>query len=245
MDLGLTNKRAAVAAGSAGLGLGVAQTLIDEGAKVVICGRDTDRLASAVAQLGPNAKALTADLSEPAAAKAFVEQASAQLGGLDILVPNAGGPPPGTFATTSIDDYLSALNLNMLSAISMCRAAIPAMTAQGFGRVVAITSIGAKHPISTLIASSTARAGLSAFLKVTATEVAPKGVTVNSVLPGLHATDRVKRLEGMDPKKLIPVQRLGDPMEFGALVAFLCSQQAAFITGTAIGADGGAPASLF
>lgn len=245
MDLGLTNKRAAVAAGSAGLGLGSAEALIAEGAKVVICGRDPQRLADAVKALGPNAQGLEVDLSDPASAEAFIVDAKELLGGLDILVANAGGPPPGTFASTSIEDYLSAINLNMLSTIAMCSEAIPDMIEQKSGRVVAITSIGAKHPIGVLIASSTARAGLSAFLKITATEVAASCVTVNSVLPGLHATDRIKNLGRTDMANAIPAQRLGTPAEFGALVTFLCSDQAAFITGAAIGADGGAPGSLF
>ncbi len=162
-----------------------------------------------------------------AGATGFVEQATEALGGVDILVTNAGGPPPGTFASTDLDAYAPALELNLLSTVAMCRAAVPAMAERGWGRVVAITSITVRHPAATLILSNTARAGATAFLKTLATEVAPRGVTVNSVQPGLHATDRLLQLHGGDVSGVgaaVPVGRVGDPDEFGAAVAFLCSQ---------------------
>ena len=194
MDLGLTGKRAAVAASSAGLGLASARALVRAGARVAICGRDARRLDAASASLrdvAPDADivAFTADVGSAAGAAAFVERARDALGGLDVLVPNAGGPPAGTFSSTPIEAYGPAIELNLLSTVAMCQAAVPAMKDQGWGRIVAITSISVRQPASHLILSNTARAGVTGFLKTLATEVAPHGVTVNSVQPGLHATD--------------------------------------------------------
>ncbi|HEY5700324.1 MAG TPA: SDR family oxidoreductase [Acidimicrobiales bacterium] len=244
MDLGLRGKRAAVAAGSAGLGLACAKALAAEGVQVSLCGRDRAKAEAAAADIG--AVALMADLSDVDQATGFIEQASEQLGGtIDIVVANAGGPPTGTFASTDLDGYRQAVELNLLSSIALCRAAVPAMQAQRWGRVVAITSIGVRQPPPYLMASATARAGLTAFLKVLATEVAPDGVTVNSAQPGMHDTDRVRQLHGggtppAEAAAGIPVGHLGDAEDFGAVVAFLCSQQARFVTGTSVLIDGGA-----
>lgn len=244
MDLGLRGKRAAVAAGSAGLGLACAKALAAEGVQVSLCGRDPTKAEAAAADIG--AVALMADLSDVDQATGFIEQASKQLGGtIDIVVANAGGPPAGTFASTDLDGYRQAVELNLLSSIALCRAAVPAMQAQRWGRVVAITSIGVRQPPPYLMASATARAGLTAFLKVLATEVAPDGVTVNSAQPGMHDTDRVRQLHGggtppAEAAAGIPVGHLGDAEDFGAVVAFLCSQQARFVTGTSVLIDGGA-----
>jgi 3-oxoacyl-[acyl-carrier protein] reductase len=176
-----------------------------------------------------------------------VEEATEALGGLDILVANAGGPPPGTFASTPEDAYGPALELNLLSTVGMCRAAVPAMQAQGWGRVVAITSISVRQPIAELILSNTARAGVTGFLKTLALEVAADGVTVNSVQPGLHATDRLTRLHGGDVSGAaagVPAGVVGRPEDFGAVCAFLCSDHARFLTGAAIPVDGGAYRAL-
>ncbi len=187
---------------------------------------------------------LVADVSDPEAATSFVSEAADALGGpVDILVPNAGGPPAGTFASTSLDAYLPALRLNLLSTVAMCQAAVPLMREQGWGRVVAITSVSVRQPIATLILSNTARAGVTGFLKTLALEVAADGVTVNSVQPGLHATDRLADLYGGDlseAAKGVPTQTVGEPDDFGAVVAFLCSEHARFITGVALPVDGGA-----
>src|SRR5689334_22320027 len=192
MDLGLQGKRAAVAAASAGLGLGAARALAAEGVQVAICGRDQAKVDAAAEEIG--AVGLVVDLADPGAAPGFVEAAADRLGGtVDILVANNGGPPPGTFASTDLDGYRQALDLNLLASIELCRAAVPAMQAQGWGRVVAITSIGVRMPPPNLMASATARAGLTAFLKVLAAEVAGDGITVNSIQPGLHDTDRVRQ----------------------------------------------------
>ena len=247
MDFGLQGKRAAVAAGSSGLGLGIATALVGEGVRVVICGRDRERLTTAAYAVGSSLiSTIVADVSSPAGAVEFIEEAMARLGGLDIVVPNAGGPPAGTFASTELDAYPDALALNLLSTVAMCKTAVPSMCEQGWGRVVAVTSSTVRQPAPSLILSNTARAGATAFLKTLAREVAPDGVTVNSLQPGLHRTARLADL-GASPEQLaraVPVGQLGEPDDFGAVAAFLCSEQARFITGVAIPVDGGAFAGL-
>ena len=243
MDLGLADKRAAVAAGSAGLGLGTARALVEAGARVAICGRDPERLASAAQSLGEAALPLAADVSTVEGATGFVEAAQEGLGGLDILVTNAGGPPPGNFASTDLSAYPEALSLNLLSVVAMCTAALPTMQAQGWGRILAITSISVRQPLDNLILSNTARAGATGFLKTLANQVAPDGITVNSIQPGLHRTARLGALDAGSLDSLaatIPTRSLGDAEDFGKVAAFLCSEAARFINGAAIPVDGGA-----
>jgi 3-oxoacyl-[acyl-carrier protein] reductase len=250
MDLGIAGRRAAVACSSAGLGFEAALALANEGVRVAISGRDPGRLAAASDRLrsaGADVIPIRADVSDPKGATAFASSAAAELGGIDILIANAGGPPPGTFSTTTLDDYQAALNLNLLSTIAMCRAVVPDMQRAGWGRVVAITSIGARQPIGSLMASTTARAGVTGFLKVLATEVAPDGVTVNSLQPGVHATERLLSLPAPALDELVadtPTGTLGDPANFGAVVTFLCSHQARFLTGAGIPVDGGSSRAL-
>jgi 3-oxoacyl-[acyl-carrier protein] reductase len=248
VDLGIRAKRAAVAGASAGLGFATAKALAEEGVRVAICGRDRPRIEAAARAIGAGAVPLAVDVSGAEGAAAFAREATAALGGLDILVPNAGGPPPGNFASTTVDAYPAALALNLMSVVAMCKEAVPAMQAQRWGRVVAITSIAVATPLPHLILSNTARAGATGFLKTLAREVAKDGVTVNSVLPGVHDTERVRslardvRLEDM--ARGVPVGRLGTAEEFGRVVAFLCSAHAGFITGAAIPVDGGADPGL-
>lgn len=247
MDLGLTGRRAAVAAGSAGLGFGSALALANDGAEVVICGRDEARLKDAVARIGHSCRYVVCDVSDAEGGREFVELATGVLGGVDILVCNAGGPPPGTFASTPIEAYAKALNLSLLSVVGMCKAAVPSMQERGWGRVVAITSYGVRQPIPTLILSNTARTGTTGFLKTVAREVAKDGVTVNSVQPGVHLTDRITQVYGANPDAAamgIPAGVLGDPIDFGHAVAFLCSEHARFITGVHLPVDGGQYAGL-
>jgi 3-oxoacyl-[acyl-carrier protein] reductase len=246
VNLGLHGKRAAVAAASQGLGFAVAQALANEGARVAICSRRRDAIDDAAARIGNDVVPLVADVSNVDGSLAFARDARDALGGVDILVTNAGGPPPGTFATTDIDAYADAFDLNCRGAIAMCKELVPAMQQQQWGRVVAITSIAVRQPIANLILSNTARAGLTAFLKTLAREVARDGVTVNSLQPGLHATERLQALhgDGGDPAAGIPAGVLGDPADFGAVAAFVCSDHARFITGAAVRVDGGAYAAL-
>ncbi len=252
MDLGIRGRTAAVAASSAGLGLGAARALAEEGVRVAISGRDPERLARAADEIGTAAGdpglvvPIEADVSTPDGGRAFVERAIAELGAVDICVTNAGGPPPGTFATTDAAGYQAALDMNLLAMIEMCRAAIPPMQERGWGRVCAITSVGVKQPIGFLMASSVARAGYTSFLKITAQEVAGDGVTVNSCQPGTHWTDRVAKImpDEATAAQQVPAKITGDAYHFGQAVAFLCSEQARFITGTGLLVDGGQTVGL-
>jgi len=240
MDLGIDGKGAAVAASSGGLGLGVARALAAAGCRVVMNGRDAGRLQEAVAT-ADGAVGIPGDVGTVDGAVDFVESATERLGGIDILVTNAGGPPPGTFASTPLDAYAGALELNLLASVAMCHEAVPAMRERRWGRVLAITSIAVRQPAADLILSNTARAGLTGFLRTLASEVAADGVTVNSLQPGLHATDRLRAL-GRDLDRMaqsVPAQTLGDPHDFGRVAAFLCSESARFVTGAAIPVDGG------
>ena len=242
MDLGIEGRRAAVAAASKGLGFATAAALVAEGARVAVCGRERQRIEEAAARLGEGVIPLVADVSTPEGARGFVASAGEALGGVDILVTNAGGPPAGSFESTPIEQYREALDLNLMSVVAMCHEAIPGMRAQGWGRVVAITSTSVREPIGNLILSNVARTGATSFLKTLAREVARDGVTVNSIQPGLHATDRVADLYGGDVERLaanVPVGFIGRPEDFGRVAAFLCSDHARYITGAAIPIDGG------
>jgi 3-oxoacyl-[acyl-carrier protein] reductase len=245
MELGLSGRRALVTGASSGLGLGAARALAAEGAEVVLVARSADKLAAAAATV-PGARTLVADVSDTDQVATLVAEATELMGGIDILVANAGGPPAGNFASTDLNAYLPAIQLNLLSTVAMCKAAVPAMCERGWGRVVAITSVSVRQPIAHLILSNTARAGLTGFLKTLALEVAANGVTVNSLQPGLHRTDRLVGLY-TDPEAVaqsVPARQLGDPADFGRITAFLCSDSAKFITGSAIPVDGGAYAGL-
>lgn len=241
MDLGIAGKRAAVAAGTAGLGLAIARALAAADVDVAVCGRNPDGVAAAAAE---GLVGIVADVSTSDGAAGFVREARDALGGIDIVVANAGGPPGGGF-----DDfpdpqaYADAFSLNALSTIAMCQEAIPEMRARQWGRVVAVTSIAARQAMPNLILSTTARAGVTGFLKTLAAQVAADGITVNSLQPGSHATDRLASLYGGDltiPAAAVPTGTLGRPEDFGAIAAFLCSDQARFVTGSAILVDGGA-----
>ncbi|MEQ8692288.1 MAG: SDR family oxidoreductase [bacterium] len=242
MDLRITGKCAAVAGATKGLGFATAKALAAEGVRVAICGRDPERLQRAVSEIGTDAIGIRQDVSTPADAAEFVEEAIRQLGQVDILVPNAGGPSPGAPTTTSIEAYQEALNLNLFSTIAMCNAALPGMRERGWGRIVAITSHAVRQPSAFIAASVTARTGITGYLKVLSNEVAAEGVTVNSAQPGAHSTDRMKEL-GVDldqMAKTIPLGFLGDAAQFGEIVAFMCSESTSFVTGTSVLVDGGA-----
>ena len=247
MDLGLSGRRALVTGASSGLGLSSAAALAAEGVRVVMVARDAERLARAAASVHGDVHVLPGDVSDIDGVDELVGTAAQMLGGLDILVANAGGPPAGTFATTELDAYLPALELNLLSTVAMCTAAVPLMRDGGWGRIVAITSISVREPIGNLILSNTARAGLTGFLKTLSREVAGEGITVNSLQPGLHRTPRLVDLHGDavdDLGAMIPAGVIGDPDDFGAIAAFLCSDAARFVTGAAIPVDGGAAHGL-
>ncbi len=241
MDLGITGRTALVTGASTGLGLASARALAAEGVRVALVSRSAEKLATAAATVDGDPVAVTADLADDGSIDAMLEEVVAALGHVDILVANAGGPPPGTFASTDLDRYPDALQLNLLAHVRMCRALIPPMQERRWGRVVAITSATVREPSPNLMLSNTARAGLTAFLKTTATEVAGDGVTVNSVQPGLHATGRLRDLydDLDDAASGHPMGRIGDPADFGRIVAFLCSETANYVTGTGLPVEGG------
>jgi 3-oxoacyl-[acyl-carrier protein] reductase len=247
MDLGIEGKRAAVAAATGGLGRACAEALVAEGATVTICGSDAGRARAAAERLGTHWT--VADLARPEEAERFVADATAAMGGVDVLVVNGPGPPAGTVLDTPADAYQAALDRSLLAVVRMCLAAVLGMRERGWGRIVAITSLGVRQPYPNLALSNAARTGATGFLRTLAREVAADGVTVNSVQPGLHATERVRSVYG-DGERLaevltsVPAGRLGEPEELGALVAFLCSARAGFLTGAAIPLDGGAYQAL-
>lgn len=245
MDLGLTGKRALVTGGSSGLGLSTARALAREGVTVTIAARDRVKLDDAARSISAVATssvhALVADVSDIQQVDGLVASARSLMGGIDILIANAGGPPPGNFASTSFEAYSEALRLNLLSTVALCQKVVPGMQTEKWGRVLAITSASVREPIDRLILSNTARAGVTGFLKTLAREVAGDGVTVNSLQPGLHLTDRLSALYG-DTSGLatgIPAGFLGDPDDFGSVAAFMCSVYTRFVTGVALPLDGG------
>ncbi len=209
-------------------------------------GRDPDRLSAAASSVS-GAVPIVGDVSDATGATALVDAATEALGGIDILVANAGGPPGGDWASIDTDQYPAALNLSLMSVVAMTKAAVPPMQAQGWGRVLAITSVSVRQPLDMLILSNTARAGVTGYLKTMANQVAADGVTVNSLQPGYHATERLQQLFGnriADLESTAATHTVGDPSDFGQIAAFLCSQHARFITGAALPVDGGLCAGL-
>ena len=239
MDLGLKGKTALVCASSKGLGKACAMSLAAEGVAVTITGRDAEALEAAAAEIrafAPGARVDTAagDLGT-AAGRATILAACPTP---DILVTNNGGPPPGDFRNWSRDDWIAALDMNMLAPIEMIRATIDPMIERRWGRIVNITSSAVKNPLEVLGLSNGARAGLTGFVAGLARTVAPHGVTINNLLPGPHRTDRMAAIVAKMPAGGRPV-RIGEPKDFGAACAFLCSAHTGFITGQNWLIDGG------
>ncbi|WP_227270293.1 SDR family oxidoreductase [Roseobacter weihaiensis] len=254
MNLGINGKRAVVCASSKGLGLGCARALAGAGVDLVLNARGAEALEAAAAGIRTafdvEVTAVAADITTEEGRAAVLDAA----GDVDILVNNAGGPPPGLWKDWDRDDFIKALDANMLAPIAMIKALVPAMMAQGWGRVVNITSQSVKAPIPQLGLSNAARTGLTGYVAGTSRQVAEKGVTINNLLPGIHATDRADMLDNTVVEKegislteararraaTIPARRYGTMDEFGATCAFLCSQHAGFIVGQNILLDGGA-----
>ncbi|CUH50638.1 SDR family oxidoreductase [Shimia sp. R11_0] len=257
MELGIKGKRALVCASSKGLGLGCARALAAEGVDLIMNARGAEALEAAAAairaEFGVEVTAIACDVTTEDGQARLIEAAQ----GVDILVNNAGGPPPGMWTDWERDDFIAALDANMLAPIALIKALVPGMMERGWGRVVNITSVSVKSPIPVLGLSNAARAGLTGYVAGTARQVAGAGVTINNLLPGIHATDRavaldtaVTQQQGITMEEAqaqraatIPAGRYGTADEFGATCAFLCSHHAGFIVGQNVLLDGGAFAS--
>jgi 3-oxoacyl-[acyl-carrier protein] reductase len=230
MDLGLAGRVALVTAASKGLGRASAAALAGEGASVAINSRDPERVRSTAAELGDDVLALPGDVTDPDAPRRLVEATVERFGALHVLVANAGGPPRGRALEVDDATLLEAIDANLLVSVRLVREAVPHMRAAGWGRICLITSSSVKQPIPDLATSNTARAGLWGWAKTAAQDLIDEGITLNLACPGLHATDRVTELGFAG--------RLGDPADFGRVVAFLCSHHAGFISGAALQVDG-------
>lgn len=261
MDLGLTNRTAFVAGASRGLGRAAARRLAQEGCRVAICSRDEDRVSEAATALqeetGGDLLPLVCDVTDEAQVETAIAETVETFGGLHVLVTNAGGPPTGSATELDPAEYRDALELNLMSTISLCDVALPhlrtAADTGGHARIVMVTSVSAKQPIPTLALSNTARAGVQGYAKSLAEDVGSAGITVNTVLPGYTRTKRLEELaddiqeetgksrdeieQDWSDDNALP--RIGEPDEFAAAVAFLASAQAGYVTGVALPVDGG------
>lgn len=243
MDLGLRDRRALVTAASKGLGRASAAALAAEGARVYISSRNEEDLKETAAQVGA-AGWRTADVARPEQVSSLLGAALETLGGLDILVANAGGPPPGGFDATDDEGWRTAFDLTLMSAVRLIRGALPHLRQSDQGRIVIITSITARQPIDDLVLSNAYRPAVTGLAKTLSRELGPEGITVNCIAPESINTDRVRQLRALSGRaglteERLPLRRLGDPSEVGALCAYLCSGPAGFITGQTIGIDGG------
>jgi len=257
MKTGLQGRVAIVAAASAGLGRAVAAGLAAEGCDLAICSRDHGRIEATAAELraahGVRVAAHALDVTDPIAATAFVAAAAAEFGRLDVCVTNAGGPPAKSFATTTVEEWRRAFELNLLSHVTFAQAALPHMQRGGWGRFLMITSVAVKNPIDGLVLSNTVRSAVPGLARTLANEYGPFGVTVNNVCPGYTLTDRLIELakvkalaQGATPEaayadwaKNTALGRLAEPSEFADAVVFLASERAAYITGQSLLVDGG------
>jgi 3-oxoacyl-[acyl-carrier protein] reductase len=254
MDLGIRGRRALVCGASKGLGRGCAEALAEAGVDLVLNARGAGALEATAADLRRRFQVNVLTVPADITTEAGRAEVLAQAGEVDILVTNAGGPPPGIWSDWEREDFIRALDANMLTPIALMKALLPGMIGRGWGRVVNITSQSVKAPIASLGLSNAARTGLTGYVAGTARQVAPYGVTINNLLPGIHATDRavaldngVAKAEGIALAQAqarraatIPARRYGTAEEFGAACAFLCSMQAGFIVGQNILLDGGA-----
>ena len=234
MDLGIAGRVALVTASSKGLGRASAIALAEEGCKVVICARGEDALQETASAIDGEVLAIVDDVTEPDAPARLVAAAVEHFGTIDIVVGNAGGPPPGRAIDATDDAVAAAINANLTTSVRLAREAVPHMRANHWGRICFITSSSIKQPIPNLALSNVARTGLWAWTKTAAQDLFDDGITVNTVCPGSHDTDRMKALVASGNF----TGPLGDPVDFGKVVAFVCSDAAKFISGTAIQVDG-------
>lgn len=257
MDLGIQDRTAFVAASSRGLGRAAAEALAAEGVDLLMNARGADTLAAAAAAVrdahGVHVLEVAGDMADPTDVERALAAGLEEYGGFDIMVTNIGGPPAGPFDAFSADDWRAAIAQNLESVLNLVRGVLSGMKERRWGRIINITSIAVKEPIPNLILSNSVRAAVTGFAKTLAGEVAPHGVTVNNVMPGYTRTDRIielseknAALHGTTPQQelgrwaeQIPAGRVGEPDELGALVAFLASERASYITGASIAVDGG------
>ena len=257
MELGLNGARVFVAASSAGLGAATARQFSREGAQVAINGRNAERVTATAANIraetGGYVLELPGDVTDPAVAGGLVEAAARQFGGLDVLVTNAGGPPSGTFASATPEQFEAAFRLNFMSAVHLIRAALPYLRQSDRAAILTITSVSVKQPIENLILSNSVRMSVVGLTKSLADELGAEGVRVNSILPGYTRTGRVTQLlkdrarqEGVSADDIaarqaaaIPLARIGEPEEFANVAVFLCSPAAGYVHGAMIPVDGG------
>ena len=262
MDLGIKDRVALVAAASKGIGFAAARELAKEGARIFLCSRDEKRASEAAQRIhdetGATVAGVGADVTDNHSVEQFVNLVRERAGHIDILVNNAGGPPSTSFADTDLDMFRKAFELNALSAIRLAKLVLPDMQSQKWGRIVNITSVSVKQPIEGLLLSNTVRAGLTGWAKTVSTEVAADNVTVNNVAPGYTLTERQEELAtarakatGKPKEEMIglwaaqvPMRRLASAEEIGAVVAFLASERASYITGVTLQVDGGWVRSL-
>jgi 3-oxoacyl-[acyl-carrier protein] reductase len=240
MDLKLKGKKVLVQGASQGLGKAVAESLVQEGAIVTICSRTEEKLIATKKEIGCQHH-LTCDLSQVGESELVTAKAIRLMGGLDILVTNTGGPKKGQFLEITSQQWMEDYQSLWMSAVESFKVALPEMKKNNYGRILMITSIAAKEPLSGLTTSNGLRAGLSGLCKSIANEYAKDGITINLLLPGYTNTDRLKELKLSDEKvkSMVPAGRLGEPQELANLAAFLASPLAGYITGQSIAVDGG------
>lgn len=262
MNLGLAGRAAAVAAASRGLGRATARALAEEGCAVALCGRDEARVREAADSIaretGARTLAVVADVGLATDCARFVETAAQAFGRLDVLVTNSGGPRPGAFDATSDTEWDLAYRVTLASVVNLARAAAPHMRARRWGRIVNITSLSAKQPVDGLVLSNAFRPAVIGLAKTLASELGRDGILVNNVCPGYTRTDRLAALaavrasaSGVTPEQFLaglaqstPLARIAEPEEFAAVVAFLCSEKASYVTGSTLAIDGGASRGL-
>jgi 3-oxoacyl-[acyl-carrier protein] reductase len=263
MDLGLRGKAALVAASSRGLGYAIARELAAEGAAVAICARGESRLKEAAREIGETTGArvvpVVGDVARPEDVARILGRALAELGRVDVLVTNSGGPPSGTFESTPPAAWKAAVDVLLTSAVELIRGVLPGMKERRFGRILNVTSIAVKQPVENLILSNSLRAAVTGMARTLANEVAPFGITVNNLVPGYTRTERLVELSDTNTARTgaaasefysklereIPARRLGEPAELAALAAFLASERASYVTGQSIVVDGGWVRGLF
>ena len=262
MDLGIEGKTAIICGASRGLGKACAEVFAGEGVNMVLCSRNFDRIFDVARTIsetfGTEVKPVACDLTHADSPEKLVREAESKFGGVDILINNTGGPPPGTFESFDDVAWENAFNLTLMSVVRMSRAVLPTMIGRGWGRIINLASISVKQPIAGLLLSNALRSAVVGMAKTLSQEVADKGVLINTVATGSFNTERLQslfdnraKIQGITPEEAqsqlestIPVKRIGSPRELAWLVAFLASERASYITGATISVDGGAFSGL-